>query len=164
MLAWLGREDSNLRMAESKSDRFHCKINVHSEKLGEFVPRSVNSLAPISEWSVFPASHVKAGARCRATAPRSGGIALSLSLLALEIRTQRGPAKDSRGHSQARSRDERCQPLVGSATDAHDAGQYLLHALARRYFLAAFGKRQGIAENRQRRKSTIDSNPKRPLA
>jgi hypothetical protein len=40
----LGREDSNLRMAESKSDRFRCKINVHSEKLREFAPRSVNRL------------------------------------------------------------------------------------------------------------------------
>jgi hypothetical protein len=53
----LGREDSNLRMAESKSDRFRCKINVHSEKLREFAPKCVNSLAPISEWSAFPASH-----------------------------------------------------------------------------------------------------------
>jgi hypothetical protein len=54
---WLGREDSNLRMAESKSDRFHCKINVHSDKLREFAPKCINSLAPISEWSAFPASH-----------------------------------------------------------------------------------------------------------
>jgi hypothetical protein len=51
---WLGQEDSNLRMAESKSDRFHCKINVHSEKLREFAPKCINSLAPISEWGTFP--------------------------------------------------------------------------------------------------------------
>ena len=38
-------------MAESKSDRFHCKINVHSEKLREFAPKCINILAPISEWS-----------------------------------------------------------------------------------------------------------------
>jgi hypothetical protein len=28
---WLGREDSNLRMAESKSDMSTCEINRHSE-------------------------------------------------------------------------------------------------------------------------------------
>jgi hypothetical protein len=28
---WLGREDSNLRMAESKSSYFACSINGHSE-------------------------------------------------------------------------------------------------------------------------------------
>jgi hypothetical protein len=35
------------------------------------------------------------------------------SLLALEIGKARGPAKDSPGHSQAHSRDERCQPSPG---------------------------------------------------
>jgi hypothetical protein len=60
-------------MAESKSDRFHCKINVHSEELREFAPKCINSLAPISEWSVFQASHVKAGARAlRVPAPLRG--------------------------------------------------------------------------------------------
>jgi hypothetical protein len=29
--AWLGREDSNLRMVESKSDRTFNEINTHSE-------------------------------------------------------------------------------------------------------------------------------------
>ena len=29
--AWLGREDSNLRMAESKSSYFACSTNGHSE-------------------------------------------------------------------------------------------------------------------------------------
>jgi len=33
---WLGREDSNLRMAESKSDLFAFKINAHSEKERKF--------------------------------------------------------------------------------------------------------------------------------
>jgi hypothetical protein len=32
-VTWLGREDSNLRMAESKSEGFPSKINAHSEKL-----------------------------------------------------------------------------------------------------------------------------------
>jgi hypothetical protein len=36
---------------------------VHSEKFREFASRCVNSLAPISEWSAFPASHVKTGWR-----------------------------------------------------------------------------------------------------
>jgi hypothetical protein len=34
--AWLGREDSNLRMAESKSSYFPCFVNVYSEKLAKF--------------------------------------------------------------------------------------------------------------------------------
>jgi len=50
MLKWLGREDSNLRMAESKSDKLPYKINACSEKTRKFAPRSVNSLAVISEW------------------------------------------------------------------------------------------------------------------
>jgi hypothetical protein len=33
-------------------------------------------------------------------------------------RWKSGPAKDSPGHSQAYSRDERCHPLVGSAADS----------------------------------------------
>jgi hypothetical protein len=49
---WLGREDSNLRMAESKSDQFANDINVHSEKLSKFDPLSANRLALDSEcWS-----------------------------------------------------------------------------------------------------------------
>jgi hypothetical protein len=32
---WLGREDSNLRMVESKSGRTFNEINAHSEKLAE---------------------------------------------------------------------------------------------------------------------------------
>jgi hypothetical protein len=42
---WLGREDSNLRMAESKSDKFSFEINVHSEKFEEFDLLSINRLA-----------------------------------------------------------------------------------------------------------------------
>jgi hypothetical protein len=45
------------------------------------------------------------------------------SLLALEITTARRPAKDPRGHSPPHSRDERCQPLVGSATDSWRTAQ-----------------------------------------
>jgi hypothetical protein len=33
---WLGRQDSNLGMAESKSDQFACEINAHSEKIAKF--------------------------------------------------------------------------------------------------------------------------------
>jgi hypothetical protein len=46
---WLGRQDSNLGMAESKSGRFDCNINAHSEKRGKFNPLPVNSLAALSE-------------------------------------------------------------------------------------------------------------------
>jgi hypothetical protein len=46
---WLGREDSNLRMAESKSDRFTNNINAHSEKIAKFDPLSTNRLATDSE-------------------------------------------------------------------------------------------------------------------
>jgi hypothetical protein len=44
-------------------------------------------------------------------------------LLALEITTARRPAKDPRGHSPSSSRDERCQPPVGSATDSRRTAQ-----------------------------------------
>jgi hypothetical protein len=33
---WLGRQDSNLGMAESKSDYFFFQINAHSEKITKF--------------------------------------------------------------------------------------------------------------------------------
>jgi len=48
-LNWLGREDSNLRMAESKSDQFANDFNAHSEKIAKFDPLSVNRLAADSE-------------------------------------------------------------------------------------------------------------------
>jgi hypothetical protein len=43
--AWLGREGSNLRMAESKSGNFPLFIKVHSEKLQKFTSKSFNRLA-----------------------------------------------------------------------------------------------------------------------
>jgi len=46
---WLGREDSNLRMAESKSAYFSFELNVHSEKNEKFRPLSINNLAFNSE-------------------------------------------------------------------------------------------------------------------
>jgi hypothetical protein len=45
------------------------------------------------------------------------------SLLAFEITRARRPAKDPRGHSPTHSRDERCQPLVGSATGSRRTAQ-----------------------------------------
>jgi hypothetical protein len=33
---WLGRQDSNLGMAESKSDYFACFVNAYSEKSSTF--------------------------------------------------------------------------------------------------------------------------------
>jgi hypothetical protein len=46
---WLGREESNLRMTESKSDQFSFEINAHSEKIAKFDPLSTNRLAAHSE-------------------------------------------------------------------------------------------------------------------
>jgi hypothetical protein len=46
---WLGRQDSNLGMAESKSGYFPFEINAHSEKIAKFDPLSINRLAPDSE-------------------------------------------------------------------------------------------------------------------
>jgi len=41
---WLGRQDSNLGMAESKSDQFSFEINAHSEKNGILDRLSINRL------------------------------------------------------------------------------------------------------------------------
>src|SRR5277367_4690545 len=46
---WLGREESNLRMAESKSGQFSFLINRHSEKTAKFSPNSINRLGRVSE-------------------------------------------------------------------------------------------------------------------
>jgi hypothetical protein len=46
---WLGREDSNLRMVESKSDYFTSDFKAHSEKLAESDPRCINRLPDDSE-------------------------------------------------------------------------------------------------------------------
>jgi hypothetical protein len=48
--SWLGRQDSNLGMAESKSDQFSNKFNAHSEKIAKFDPLLVNRLAVDSEY------------------------------------------------------------------------------------------------------------------
>jgi hypothetical protein len=47
--AWLGREDSNLRMVESKSSRTFNEINAHSEKSVELALIYINWLATHSE-------------------------------------------------------------------------------------------------------------------
>ena len=47
--AWLGREDSNLRMVESKSGYSTNDFNAYSEKDRKFVPRRISSLAADSE-------------------------------------------------------------------------------------------------------------------
>jgi len=49
MKYWLGREDSNLRMAESKSDYFSIRFNAHSEKISKFDLLLLNRLAADSE-------------------------------------------------------------------------------------------------------------------
>jgi hypothetical protein len=50
--AWLGREDSNLRMGESKSGRTFNEINEHSELIEEFDPKCINRLGGHSEWII----------------------------------------------------------------------------------------------------------------
>jgi hypothetical protein len=60
---WLGRQDSNLGMAESKSDRSASHINEHFEKSSETVPNPVNMLARFSKWLGAP-DHVGKGALC----------------------------------------------------------------------------------------------------
>jgi hypothetical protein len=47
---WLGWEDSNLRMAESKSDNFGNEFKARSEKYSIFHPRCVNRLLFGSEY------------------------------------------------------------------------------------------------------------------
>jgi hypothetical protein len=42
-------------------------------------------------------------------------------VVALEVTAVRRAAKDARGHSPAHSRDERCQPTVGTASDSRRA-------------------------------------------
>jgi len=44
-IGWLGREDSNLRMAESKSDYFSFELKAHSEKIKKFERLSINGLS-----------------------------------------------------------------------------------------------------------------------
>ena len=46
---WLGRQDSNLGMAESKSDQFAFNIKAHFEKSAGYGPSSVNRLATFSK-------------------------------------------------------------------------------------------------------------------
>jgi hypothetical protein len=48
-LHWLGREDSNLRMAESKSDQFTNEINSHSGNKRDFASKSINDLGVVPE-------------------------------------------------------------------------------------------------------------------
>jgi hypothetical protein len=47
--AWLGREDSNLRMVESKSAYSTNESNGHSEKIAKFGINRLNGLAVGSE-------------------------------------------------------------------------------------------------------------------
>jgi hypothetical protein len=47
--SWLGRQDSNRGMAESKSEQFASQINAHSENFAKFDPLLTNSLAQDSE-------------------------------------------------------------------------------------------------------------------
>ena len=49
---WLGRQDSNLGMAESKSTCSAFSFNGHFEKTDKFAPFPINRLAPMSECAV----------------------------------------------------------------------------------------------------------------
>jgi hypothetical protein len=50
---WLGREDSNLRMAESKSTSFTLFLNCGSENLPKFDGLLLNRLAASSECNAW---------------------------------------------------------------------------------------------------------------
>ena len=54
---WLGRQDSNLGMAESKSDHFFLVVNRHSEKTEKFSHNSINTLGRVSEKALRPHWH-----------------------------------------------------------------------------------------------------------
>jgi hypothetical protein len=49
VVRWLGREGSNLRMAESKSAGLFNDSNAHLEKRAELRPNNINSLAIVSK-------------------------------------------------------------------------------------------------------------------
>jgi hypothetical protein len=66
---WLGRQDSNLGMAESKSDQLALSLNAASKKLAKFTPNTANRLARISErGALFSARATSAFASCGLTA------------------------------------------------------------------------------------------------
>jgi hypothetical protein len=71
-MSWLGREDSNLRITESKSDHFSFEINAHSEKNAKFDPLSTNRLQVDSECghttNTASSRHTLVGARSGAGA------------------------------------------------------------------------------------------------
>jgi hypothetical protein len=52
---WLGCQDSNLGMAESKSTYFAFDFKDHSEKSAKFDPFPINRLDPDSECAGGPA-------------------------------------------------------------------------------------------------------------
>jgi hypothetical protein len=68
--------------------------------------------------AVKPAAQKKKGERVEVPALDFGVPYKERHVLALEVKIVRRPAKDLRGHSPTHSRDERCQPAVGSAMDS----------------------------------------------
>jgi hypothetical protein len=66
--AWLGREDSNLRMVESKSGKPFNDFKGRSEKLHEYALRWVNSLDANSEWISGSALNSEVKVFCAPTA------------------------------------------------------------------------------------------------
>jgi hypothetical protein len=89
--------------------------------------RSGCPLAGSIAWYFAGSSLVSHGAACTKDPSARDRYPLASrwfpSILALEITTAQRPAKDLRGHSPPHSRDERCQPLVGSATDSRRTAQ-----------------------------------------
>jgi hypothetical protein len=71
---WLGRQDSNLGMAESKSNWFLSLVDTHSEKPRELTFNPINRLANVSECAERPLT-------ARAVDPRAGlGVRLGISI------------------------------------------------------------------------------------
>jgi hypothetical protein len=89
---WLGRQDSNLGMAESKSDQFPFLVKTHSEKTAKFSPDGINRLDRVSERRTD-----RAAAKTRLwltgwTKPIAGGRFVSLLV---EIADERGRPSSS---------------------------------------------------------------------
>jgi hypothetical protein len=52
--AWLGREGSNLRMAESKSAWLFSALKPHLEEMAESLSSNASNLAVMSKWEQPP--------------------------------------------------------------------------------------------------------------
>ena len=96
IFSWLGREDSNIRMAESKSGMSPCVVNTRSEISCNRGPNSINGLVSPSERGASGSWDLSAGARDegRMTGdvlpPNSGAKSVAERMRAYRRRRRRG--------------------------------------------------------------------------